>query len=224
MKVKAKVRTFIFAVLMCMPIIADIIALPFMPKTIPIHFASNGIPDRMGNRIESLFVASMSLIIGITFIIFSIIANKNEKDGTNNANALYITGISMLLLYNAVFAYFLKIVFCGTASNTTANFLRIVIGAIGIILVVFGNISPTLRRNSIIGFRIPQSMKNDEVWKKSQHFSGICSIAAGILIALSAIFAPGNFCIVVSAIIMLVFIVICSIYALIISKNTADEQ
>ena len=69
------------------------------------------------------------------------------------------------------------------------TFIQIAFIIIGIFLIVISNILPKVKRNSILGFRTKQTMKNDEIWKKCQRCSGITGVIAGcIIVVISFLF------------------------------------
>ena len=63
--------------------------------------------------------------------------------------------------------------------------------AIGILLVILGNIMPKMRRNAMFGLRTKWSMTNDSVWQKSQRFGGIASVLCGLAMIVISAFVPG---------------------------------
>ena len=71
---------------------------------------------------------------------------------------------------------------------------RIVFVALGILLVIVGNIMPKARMNSLCGLRTPWSMKNEVTWKKSQRFGGISFIGAGAAMVVVSLLTRGWSC------------------------------
>ena len=62
------------------------------------------------------------------------------------------------------------------------TFIQIVFIIMGIFLIIISNILPKVKRNSILGFRTKQTVKNDEIWKKCQRFSGLTGVIVGFVI------------------------------------------
>ena len=83
--------------------------------------------------------------------------------------------------------------------------------AIGVTLVVLGNIMPKARRNSLFGLRTPWSMSSDAVWQKSQRFGGISSVAVGLLMCLLAAALEGTAALLTSTGLILVWVVLCMV-------------
>lgn len=72
--------------------------------------------------------------------------------------------------------------------------MQLVFTLVGLMLIGVGNIAPKLRKNSVIGFRVPWSMKSERAWKKCQRFSGLVSILTGVLMIAACLFTRGFAC------------------------------
>lgn len=74
-------RHIIIIILTILPILFTLIALPFMPDTIPAHYGFNGQVDRIGSKYELLLFLIGPVLMYITFY-FSMkyeIKNKDTK-------------------------------------------------------------------------------------------------------------------------------------------------
>ena len=83
--------------------------------------------------------------------------------------------------------------------------------AIGILLVILGNIMPKMRRNAMFGLRTKWSMTNDSVWQKSQRFGGIASVLCGLAMIVISAFVPGVWNLFVMTVIIIVWLILCMI-------------
>ena len=83
--------------------------------------------------------------------------------------------------------------------------------AIGILLVILGNIMPKMRRNAMFGLRTKWSMANDSVWQKSQRFGGIASVLCGLAMIVISAFVPGVWNLFVMTVIIIVWLILCVI-------------
>ena len=83
--------------------------------------------------------------------------------------------------------------------------------AIGIMLVILGNIMPKARRNAMFGLRTKWSMANDNVWQKSQRFGGITSVLCGLAMIIVSAIIPGVWNLIVTTVIVIVWITLCVI-------------
>lgn len=110
------------------------------------------------------------------------------KNGTEQRKSHAPWGIFALLLFNALTVYFLYTDFrqVEDLGSVPVDLMQLVFTLVGLMLIGVGNIAPKLRKNSVIGFRVPWSMKSERAWKKCQRFSGLVSILTGVLMIAAA--------------------------------------
>lgn len=61
---------------------------------------------------------------------------------------------------------------------------------LGAILTVVGNVMGKLRRNAVIGVRLPWTLRDDWVWERTHRFAGRVHVAAGLLLLFLGVLAP----------------------------------
>ena len=134
-------------ILLC--IVGTAILLIFTPDTIPVHYNFAGEVDRFGSKYENLIWPIFTIIMGAFFILLA--KQQRKKGETVNEKILLYTGICTLLFFAALGFYFmLKAIrydpdAAATVSIDAMKFTGI---AIGILLVILGNIMPKMRRNA----------------------------------------------------------------------------
>ena len=169
---------------MFLPLIASLIALQFLPDVILAHYNINNVVDRWGSKYEILILPVVTIAFGFFSLAMGKLAQKQEPQGNNNEkSSLFIFNVlSGFMIYSSLN----KIEKLEFASLT---FIQIAFIIIGIFLIVINNLMPKVKRNSILGFRTKQTMKNDEIWKKCQRFSGLTGVMVGfIIIVISFLF------------------------------------
>jgi uncharacterized membrane protein len=62
--------------------------------------------------------------------------------------------------------------------------------AVGLLLVVVGNVLGKVRHNFVFGVRTPWTLASERVWDKTHRFTGRLMVAAGALLAIGGAFAP----------------------------------
>lgn len=191
-----KTKKTVYYILMYLPFIIVLIALPYLPEKIPAHYGFNNQVDRWGNKYEALLFPIISLLMGYFLLGMAKLAAKREEHGENNKNVTIILGILMLVLFNALNVYSLYTSFnkVENLSSVSLDIGQLVFGIIGVLMIVTGNVMPKLRMNSTIGLRTHWSMKNELIWKKCQHIGGISFIIGGIIIIGICIAMKGTSC------------------------------
>lgn len=183
-------------ILMYLPLVVALIVLPHLPEKIPAHYGFDNQVDRWGSKYEALLFPVVSILMGYFLLGMAKLAAKKEEHGENNKNVTIILGILVLILLNALNVYSLYTSFnkVENLSFVSLDIGQLVLGIIGMLMIVTGNLMPKLRMNSMIGLRTHWSMKNEATWKKSQHIGGISFIIGGIIIIGICIVMKGTPC------------------------------
>ena len=191
-----KTRKRVLYVLMFLPLVATLIALPFLPEQIPAHYGFDGQVTRYGSKYESLIIPAITLAFGAAMLFEAKIAAKKEKDGENNEKVSITTAIAAVVLFNVLTGFFLYTAFAQTEDiyNISLDVYQIVFMVFGAGMIVIGNVMPKLRMNGLIGLRTGWSMKNETTWKKSQRFGGIVAIVTGVVTIIICCFTKGLLC------------------------------
>ena len=192
-------------ILLC--IVGTAILLIFTPDTIPVHYNFAGEVDRFGSKYENLIWPIFTITMGAFFILLA--KQKRKKGETVNEKILLYTGICTLLFFAALGFYFmLKAIRYDpdAAATVSIDVMKFTGIAIGILLVILGNIMPKMRRNAMFGLRTKWSMTNDSVWQKSQRFGGIASVLCGLAMIVISAFVPGVWNLFVMTVIIIVWL------------------
>lgn len=181
----------LFYVLMFLPLVASLIALQFLPDVIPAHYNIQNMVDRWGSKYEILILPVITIEFGFFSLAMGKVAQKQEPLGNNNEKSNLFIGNCVLLIFNMLsgFMIYSSLHQLEKLEFASLTFIQIAFIIIGIFLIVISNIMPKVKRNSILGFRTKQTMKNDEIWKKCQRCSGITGVIAGcIIVVISFLF------------------------------------
>lgn len=181
---------------MYLPLVIALIALPHLPEKIPAHYVFDNQVDRWGSKYEALLYPIATLLMGYYLLGMAKLAAKKEEHGENNKKVIMITGILVLILFNALNVYSLYTSFhkVEDLSAVSLDIGQLVFGIVGVLMIVTGNIMPKLRMNSMIGLRTYWSMKNEVTWKKCQRIGGISFIIGGIIMIGICIVMKGTSC------------------------------
>lgn len=196
-------------------------ALQILPDTIPAHYDGNGTADRWGSKYEMLIFPVVTLLMGLFMLGMARLAAKKEQSGSNNEKVTLIAGICVLVLFNVMTCFFLYNAYENVNTlSENADFYAVECGIIGLVLIFVGNYMPKLRMNGAIGFRTSWTMKNEEIWKRSQRLAGVSFMITGAVIFLIALFAKGWVCMAVSGVIFFAMLIV----DLVVSYRMSQEQ
>lgn len=221
---RMKKKTILFWMLTFLPLLVVGISLFFLPEQIPAHYGISGEVNRWGSKFETLLFPTVSLLLGIFLAICIRFARKKEGHDNNDENTMRITGIFLLLFFNALTLFFLYLDFNQVTdmSFSKVDINQWIFGFLGILLIIIGNLLPKVQRNALIGLRTRWSMKNDITWKKSQRFGGAALIITGALMLLFSICLKGIACFLCSVGILIVSLPIDIYYTYQVAKKYGD--
>ena len=211
----------IFYCLMFLPLIIVLISLQFLPEQIPAHYDMNNQVTRWGSKYETLIFPIISILFGCFMLGIAKYSSKQEKNGRNNENVCIVTGIVSLVLLNTMTGYFLYTDFNSVENLSSIAFdlYQLLFGLLGVSMIILGNIMPKLRMNSVAGLRTAWSMKNEAMWKKSQHFGGISFIVGGLIIIIVCFFTKGFSCLLWSIGTLIIILIVDTYYTYALSKK-----
>lgn len=95
----------LFTVLMYLPLVMALIALPFLPERIPAHYDAAGLVTRWGSRFEVLILPPCVILFGF-FLRF--MANiTGDWEGKNWRKISLLIGCAGLLVFNVLMIFIL---------------------------------------------------------------------------------------------------------------------
>ncbi len=168
----------------CIPIVSVLIGL-FIP----------------GVSVESFIMRWTIPIFLILTAILSVMAVKNQKNSGSKSTILWMTLLSqcVLILFQIIFKLLEKPI--EITNNVYAGIV------VGMIMIIFGNFMPRTKPNAAFGLRLPWTLSNEIVWRKSNRFAGYTLMLAGIpVICLSILFNEYVEIIILSVVLCIVII------------------
>lgn len=199
---------------MIISLLTAIIAYPYLPEQIPIHWDINGTADRMGQKYHIFFPILLQAIMIFGFSFFrKIDPRKNNYARFNSAYSTLILTIC-LFIYAMQLITLLVVFYPGFLSITTL----ITIG-LGILFIVLGNKMPQIKQNYFIGIKTPWALHDEDNWQKTHRFSGKLWFFIGFAFFPIA-FLPAKLHLIAALTIMLLIIVIPYVYSYILYSKT----
>lgn len=192
------------AVAVC--VIGTVILLPFTPDTIPAHYNLAGEIDRFGSKYENLIFPALAAAIWIFFLLYA--KKQGKVRGVEYEKTVLLASAVTLGFLDAISFYCMIEAMQYDSSAPRANGmggLKFAGIAVGVLLIVLGNIMPKVRRNSVFGVRTKWSRANDRVWQQSQRFGGRTAILCGFAMMIGGVVIPENGCVLFMAVLLIVW-------------------
>ncbi len=172
-------------VLAFLPLMATVVAYPFLPETVPTHWNIQGEVDGWGSR-NTLFVSAVFCPVcyaAMQFLPKIDPKRENYKKFTKGYAALQLCLVLFFLLIQCVMLY-------TSLVSTTLDMTRVMLCAMGLLFCVLGNFMPKIRHNYFCGFKTPWTLASETVWDKTHRFGGVLWFWAGLLSFISAFVLP----------------------------------
>ena len=156
-----------------------------LPETMATHFDFHNEPNGWSSRTFAVFGMPM-VLLGLHWmcILLSGLPGFAKPEASPKLQRLLLLVIPAVSLLVTVMIY-------GYALGAAFNIARIVWVFVGVIFAAVGNYLPKIRRNTLIGIRLPWTLMDDEVWNKTHRFSGPVWVLGGLLLIVCGLIGTG---------------------------------
>ncbi len=159
--------------------IVALAALPYLPETIPVHWNIYGEADGFSGQLTGAF--GLPALITLTAAFLVVLPRFDRmREAFEDSRDIYamvtfstvslILGIQSVAMLSAV----------STDVPVAVAFPIL----LGFFFMVIGSLMPYVRRNTTIGFRLPWTIRDDTVWKRTHEHGGTVFILAGVLMVI----------------------------------------
>jgi uncharacterized membrane protein len=166
-------------------IIVTTLAYTHLPEKIPVHWNIYGKVD--GYAAKTFF--SVYLMQLIAMAIYGLLGILPKIDPKKTNYEYFLSTCS--LIKNALLIFLSGISFV-TAMDSLGYHLpigKLIISGVGVLFILTGNVMGKVKPNYFVGIRLPWTLNNDEVWRKTHRFSARIFVAQGFAI-IASIFCP----------------------------------
>jgi uncharacterized membrane protein len=157
-----------------------------LPQRIPSHWNLQGEVDGWMDKPWGAFAQPLiaTLMLGLLWLLPRIDPRRANVERFAEDRRLLI---NLMILFFAVmqgttFAH---------ALGWPVEVDRVIVAAIGLLFVGLGNYLPRIRSNWFMGIRTPWTMDNERVWRATHRVGGRAFVAAGLVMAASALLPAG---------------------------------
>lgn len=158
--------------------VASAVAYTQMPERVPIHWNMQGVADQMGSRLFA--VGMMPLVmLGLWLFLRYLPRLDPKQDNITKIRGTYDMTVAATMTLMLV-AHL--VILGGALGMSILSGLRLMIVAIGVLVMIIGNVLPRTRRNWIFGVRTWWTLSDDRVWERSNRVGGYIMTAAGVVV------------------------------------------
>lgn len=198
------INRFVLFTFVVLPFVYLFTLYPDLPDRIPVHFDWRGAPDAWGPKIVLWAIPVIGVFIALLANLA--VAKVAEVGGSlrkHQAVAYLTLGFTSIMLCYIIYG----------AEAGGYNGLGGVSILLGILFGGLGNYLPILNPNPYMGIRLPRTLNDESVWRKTHRFAGPVFLFGGLGLILNGIFLHGGVETVVMLAIVLVITVVPIVYA-----------
>jgi uncharacterized membrane protein len=180
-------------------IITWLIALPFLPDSIPMQYNESGEVNWTANKFVA-FIISIAIML-FCYIITNIKLFK-DKDQNKFSNMKSINTFINPLVQAFLYFIFLIIIFNALGVSISVSF--VIPTLVGLLLIIIGNYLPKVPKNNALGIRNKWTKASEFVWKKTHRFTALVYTLVGFLLFILGLLSIINSFITITLVIILV--------------------
>ena len=204
----------LFFLLMFLPFVLGISALPFLPPQIPIHFDDSGMLDRFGSRFEALVIPSASVITGFISIYLAKGFLNSGIKGKIQASALYLTAICLFVVFNIMSFYYLRVYFLQIEdlNQMKIEITQLIFSVFGLLIIIAAFLLPRLSYRRIPGLRLGWSERKEAIWLETRGRLSLYLFLSGLAMLLICFYTRSILCLFLCLITFSVFFILFNLY------------
>jgi uncharacterized membrane protein len=162
--------------------VGSILARPYLPEKIPMHWNISGEMDAYSSRDYGVF--NIPLMMLATLLLFEVLPKfdpKKENYKIFKKEWLIIKmGILMLFAYLQAIILYLSM-------HPEKDVRSLLFLGLGFLFMLIGNYLSKIRQNYFIGIKLPWTLANEDNWNKTHRLAAWAFVLAGLVFILEAI-------------------------------------
>ncbi len=163
-----------------------IIAYPHLPDRLPIHWNIKGEADGYWpkNPFSTMFMPLLALGMRALFLVLPNVDPKKEK------YTLFAREYSIIRTSTIAFVLYIHIVMIVNSAGYHFPVEKAVPGGVALLFIVLGNLMGKMRQNFFVGFKLPWTLVNEDIWNKTHRMGGRLMAGAGIITLFGVLLPP----------------------------------
>lgn len=180
MMIKKYKWTLIFtSILILLPIAIGMLLWNMLPEQMPVHWGVTGEVDGWAHKSFTIFGLPI-ILLGLHWlcVLGTVITTKTDTiKGKLLTFVLWICPLLSLLLESLTYAVSL---------GYKVNVPFVIILVMGVIMIIVGNYLPKVKRNPVLGIKLPWTINSDENWYRTHRLGGFVFVLGGVIILATA--------------------------------------
>ena len=149
-----------------------------LPDVVPVHYNVQGMADSWGSKWTYLLFAFLPLVITVGFEIY----RRKVPESRNTAMENKLIPVLPLV--------FIALTWIMMPTGKEQADVRLMSGVgllLGLLMLYLTNYSGKIQQNRHLGIRLPWTLRNETVWKKTHRLGGYTGTIGGLLMCLGSV-------------------------------------
>jgi len=184
---------------------------------VPSHWNIRGEIDGYTSKWTAIILfPGINVLILVLLLILPVISVRYRN--TPERFSRLIPSLSNILIFFFAVIHIYTLLLGAQLITTNGSFLYY---AIGLMLILLGNIFPKMPSNFFMGIRTPWTLSSEYVWRKTHKVGGVCFVLGGLqMIFIPAIWGNNATAVTIMFIILMALILYSVIYSFILFKRS----
>lgn len=154
-------------------------------EIVPMHYNIDGVADSYSSKWFVMFMPCILIVLGIIYLIYSFVAERNEKMLKNQK---YVGRIVLGIFLFFLIDFWYLTVTCISGATEMGNAAEYILAAaLGALMLFISNMLPKVKQNKTLGIRIPATLSSETVWKKTHKLGSYLGVISGAVMVILAI-------------------------------------
>ena len=154
---------------------------PRLPELVPTHWDARGRVNGYMPKPYGVFVLPFSMLV------LHAVLESVPRFARNVPRASFGRAFQTLHTVMLAFLLFVTMVALRAAAGEKVPIVQAIGVALGLLLIVIGNLLGKVRRNFFLGIRTPWTLANDEVWLRTHRLGGKTFVVGGGIVIVGVV-------------------------------------
>lgn len=147
--------------------------------TVPIHYGVDGTADRFGSKWMNLLLALIPIVMSVGILYAPKMTQPNETYKEKM--------VQPLILLFIIFGWVFTVQNLKGAARLDRSIISGIVIALGMLMIWMCNDFGKLQQNRQLGIKLPWTLSNETVWKKTHRIGGYFGVIGGLLMVICGI-------------------------------------
>lgn len=168
-----------------LPLVLLALAWSYLPERVPTHWGLDGQVDAYSSPAKLWWLCAIG---PLTALLFQFLPRLDPKRGNYEKFQGKYEGAALLV--QLLMVVMMAVTLSESLWPGRLDVGRVTCLAVGVMLLIFGNLMGKVKSNWFFGFRTPWALSDPDVWNKTQRLGGWVFFLSGGVLILLALLAP----------------------------------